>query len=499
MASITSASLLSEAEFGCEHLAAILTQSGNTAEQFKSSFLKTHNALAPRPLPLFPKPLTVDDLPKQKGGLRTASLLRPKYTCLTCSEVCAPADRPAHTKETGHQFYMESRGRILFCQGCGDFVYDHDLERLRSLPYGMHQAASRRRRSSESSSDEQFVRNNANKRACAKQGVRGLYNLGQTCYLNVILQTLLHDPILNAYFLGNGHQSHDCTLQDCIGCAVAEAFADFNSSDKAEGFAALNLLLASWRASPTLAGYHQQDAHEYYQFLVDKLHTSTEGHVDDHDQGCSCFFHQTFYGKLKSSVMCDNCGNITKTEDPMLDLSLDVQVQAKKRAMGGGVGPSATPTLNGCLESFTSPERLMAGVYNCSECGGTPQKATKRLRIKKLPAILCMQLKRFEHSSAVSEKVEGRVDFPLSINMLPYTTHRHREDLDKSKFVYDLSSAVVHKGKLDAGHYYVYCKQGDQWVLFNDDQVTAATEAEVLNADAYLLFYNLRLFTAPLQ
>jgi hypothetical protein len=104
MASITSASVLSEAEFGCEHLAAILTQSGNTAEQFKSSFLKTHNALAPRPLPLFPKPLTVDDLPKQKGGLRTASLLRPKYTCLTCSEVCAPADRPAHTKETGHHF-----------------------------------------------------------------------------------------------------------------------------------------------------------------------------------------------------------------------------------------------------------------------------------------------------------------------------------------------------------------------------------------------------------
>jgi hypothetical protein len=39
------------------------------------------------------------------------------------------------------------------------------------------------------------------------------------------------------------------SLQDCIGCAVAEAFADFNSSDKAEGFAALNLLLASWRAS----------------------------------------------------------------------------------------------------------------------------------------------------------------------------------------------------------------------------------------------------------
>lgn len=31
-----------------------------------------------------------------------------------------------------------------------------------------------------------------------------------------------------------------------------------------------------------------------------------------------------------------------------------------------------------------------------------------------------------------------------------------------------------------------------QWFLFNDDQVTAASEAEVLNADAYLLFYTLR-------
>lgn len=29
-------------------------------------------------------------------------------------------------------------------------------------------------------------------------------------------------------------------------------------------------------------------------------------------------------------------------------------------------------------------------------------------------------------------------------------------------------------------------------MLFNDDQVTAVSEAEVLNADAYLLFYTLR-------
>lgn len=62
----------------------------------------------------------------------------------------------------------------------------------------------------------------------------------------------------------------------------------------------------------------------------------------------------------------------------------------------------------------------------------------------------------------MSEKVEGRIDFPLSINMLPYTTKAHQKNVNPSKYVYDLASAVVHKGKLDAGHYYAYCRQGDQ-------------------------------------
>jgi ubiquitin carboxyl-terminal hydrolase 22/27/51 len=141
-----------------------------------------------------------------------------------------------------------------------------------------------------------------------------------------------------------------------------------------------------------LQGYRQQDAHEFYQFLVDRLHATAEGHVDGMNEDCSCLFHKAFYGKLRSSVTCDNCGNVTRTEDPIMDLSLDVQIQAKKRALGKK-DTASTPTLYGCLDSFTSPERLSAGMYNCSECGGAGQKATKQLKIKKLPAILCMQLK----------------------------------------------------------------------------------------------------------
>ena len=97
--------------------------------------------------------------------------------------------------------------------------------------------------------DELFVRCNASKRPCARQGVRGLWNLGQSCFMNVILQALLHDPILHTHFLGNGHQTQECTIPDCVGCSVAEAFTEFNTTDKPESFVILTLLAGTWKGS----------------------------------------------------------------------------------------------------------------------------------------------------------------------------------------------------------------------------------------------------------
>ncbi|KAL1975030.1 hypothetical protein VTN31DRAFT_5234 [Thermomyces dupontii] len=484
MATTTNISAISEAEYGCEHLAVHFADH-ERGQRFREAFL---NAQLAR------ERLTSGIATANGLNKAPSSGLRPAYTCLDCSERYTREDRDAHAEQSKHNFFVDSRTGSLYCWDCRDLVYDHKLERVRSTGFA-NPPPVKKRTFSESSADEAYVRSNAIKRACTKEGVRGLFNLGQTCYLNVVLQSLLHDPLLSIYFLGSGHHPHECTASDCILCAMSEAFADFNSGDKAEGFAALNLLLATWKSSPMLAGYQQQDAHEFYQFLVDRLHLSAEGHEAVPDKKCGCFFHKAFYGKIRSSVTCDRCGNVTVTEDPMMDLSLDVHVQGKKRLLGGrenGTFLSKPTTLSGCLESFTAPERLVADQYNCGICGESAHRATKQLRIKKLPAILCMQLKRFEHTLAVSEKVEGRIDFPLSINMLPYTTKAHQKNVNPSKYVYDLASAVVHKGKLDAGHYYAYCRQGDQWFLFNDDQVTAASEAEVLNADAYLLFYTLR-------
>jgi ubiquitin carboxyl-terminal hydrolase 22/27/51 len=42
-------------------------------------------------------------------------------------------------------------------------------------------------------------------------GLRPLLNLSQTCFLSAILQALIHNPLLKAYFLSEKHNRHVCT------------------------------------------------------------------------------------------------------------------------------------------------------------------------------------------------------------------------------------------------------------------------------------------------
>ena len=100
-------------------------------------------------------------------------------------------------------------------------------------------------------------------------------------------------------------------------------------------------------------------------------------------------------------MTCLACRNQTTAEDPIVDLSLDLRQQAKRRKLGPKPAGTKTPPedapleLVQCLRNFTGPEKLAPDAYTCRsrECGNTPQRARKHLTIKKLPPTLCIQLK----------------------------------------------------------------------------------------------------------
>lgn len=127
--------------------------------------------------------------------------------------------------------------------------------RLQILILSLNTEAKRKQRefSEDADEDAAFVAANSVKKPCAREGLRGIFNLGQTCYMSVILQALLHNSILTTYFLGNGHKAFDCTEDHCINCALSDAFAEFNNDEKADGIVSLSLLYYSWLSSPEVS------------------------------------------------------------------------------------------------------------------------------------------------------------------------------------------------------------------------------------------------------
>lgn len=130
--------------------------------------------------------------------------------------------------------------------------------------------------------------------------------------------------------------------------------------------------------------------------MLDQLHSSSGCMKSKDSKACSCLYHQTFFGKLRSTVTCLQCRNVTVAEDPIIDLSLDLRTQVKRRKLDPKTAGTEAPLdLSTCLRNFTTSEKLQTDAYTCKsdECGNTPQRARKHLTIKKLPPTLCIQLK----------------------------------------------------------------------------------------------------------
>ncbi|KAF2738299.1 ubiquitin carboxyl-terminal hydrolase-like protein 22 [Polyplosphaeria fusca] len=488
---IVPSSQMAYVEYGCEHMREMLENARKqTLHSYRLILQNIHDK---------PSIIAQTYKPSAAGDSRPVVSLRPLYLCLQCPTVMSDSDRDQHMEAKQHCFSIESREGHVFCGNCQDFIYDPELETRR-----LQKGKKRKHEDATSTDEHKLIVNNSTFLPCRAIGLRGLYNMGQTCFMSVILQTLIHNPFIKNFYLSEGHRTADCEKEACVSCALDEMFVEFHSVEKTEGFGAVSMLLGSWLAAEALAGYQQQDAHEYMQFILNALHTHNGG-SSDNENDCKCIVHQSFSGKLSSTVTCDKCKNVTTALDPYMDLSLDVRNQTKKRKTDAGTRDDAGLDLRDCLERFTSREKLAAADYTCQNCEGG-QSVTKQLSIKQLPPVLAIHLKRFEHNHSTSSKIETKVNFPVKLDLYPYTTRYKSIQPKASKLnvssttnsninspanslTFELSSVIVHKGKIDSGHYVSYSRDGNDWFLFDDSKVILVSEAEVLAAEAYLLFY----------
>ncbi|XP_053810516.1 ubiquitin carboxyl-terminal hydrolase 8 isoform X3 [Vidua chalybeata] len=329
----------------------------------------------------------------------------------------------------------------------------------------------------------------------------GLRNLGNTCYMNSILQCLCNAPHLAEYFNRNLYQA-DINRSNFLGHKgeVAEEFGVIMKALWAGQYKYISpkdFKITIGKINDQFSGYSQQDSQELLLFLMDGLHEDlnkadnrkrykeeNNDHLDDssaaeiawhkHKQLNESIIVALFQGQFKSTVQCLTCHKRSRTFEAFMYLSLPLASSSKC-------------TLQECLRLFSKEEKLTDNNrFYCSHCK-TRRDSLKKIEIWKLPPVLLVHLKRFSYDGRWKQKLQTSVDFPL-------------ETLDLSQYVigpktslkrYNLFSVSNHYGGLDGGHYTAYCKNASKqrWFKFDDHEVSEISASSVKSSAAYILFY----------
>ncbi|KAA0197021.1 Ubiquitin carboxyl terminal hydrolase 22 [Fasciolopsis buskii] len=101
---------------------------------------------------------------------------------------------------------------------------------------------------------------------------RGLINMGNTCFLNVVIQALTHTPVLRDFLLADLHRcDNPARSRSCLACEMIRVTQEIYSPALTP-FVPSNLLYAIWLHASHLAGYEQRDAHEFLITLLTLIH-----------------------------------------------------------------------------------------------------------------------------------------------------------------------------------------------------------------------------------
>ena len=119
------------------------------------------------------------------------------------------------------------------------------------------------------------------------------------------------------------------------------------------------------------------------------------------------------------------------------------------------------------------------------------QNITQEKKISILPNYFIIMIKRsigfWKLKRMEQHKMRNLVIYPEDRDMKDYLHESSSEDSTK----YKLYSVCIHIGEsTNSGHYYSYCKRGDEWYEFDDSLVTLIQGKKYLNdQNAYILFY----------
>ncbi|NXU11716.1 UBP18 hydrolase, partial [Pardalotus punctatus] len=313
----------------------------------------------------------------------------------------------------------------------------------------------------------------------------GLYNLGQSCCLNSLLQVFL----MNMHFTGIlrritvpsspaqrrknvpyqmllllekmqcGKRKAVCPTELAC-CLSLHRVQLFVQHDAAQLFLTLWNLLKEQMKKPE---------------LVEKLSDLYTISIQEH-------------------LACQKCSFEIKRNSTMLTLPLPVLDASSHRLK----------TLKDCLQYFFHPEELTGqNMCFCQQCG-RKMPFLQSMKLVHLPQTLTLHLKRFcFEASSRTYKLSHYLSFPQDLDFSEVLTESQcqADDSEKAAWRYELFAVVAHSGSISFGHYCAYIRSLTEckWYCFNDSEVCQVSWDDVKctyghssrnwRETAYLLIY----------
>eukprot|EP00794_Sanderia_malayensis_P010031 gene10031-11056_t len=241
----------------------------------------------------------------------------------------------------GHYVCMDA-SLMVFCYKCDEFVINDtktgDIQLVRDTLEAASEVTKGKKRRKISVDSDNDVKKSKSDENFLNSGIimkhtPGLRNLGNTCFMNAVLQSLSNLKHFSCYFkeipaielnskssstndevkvkkyYTRSYKSDDSSLVEelrKILCALWQGSSVAISPDE--------LFAVVWKVVPRFRGYQQHDAHEFMHYLLDRVHTELL-QSSKFSNGKDTIVTSIFGGNLMSDVVCLQCKHLSKKEE----------------------------------------------------------------------------------------------------------------------------------------------------------------------------------------